>query len=249
MTTVKQGKAATIQDCSGKRLTEERQILNRWPEYCSELYNHKASGALSVLNCSQTDTEDNHPIPSREVEAVVQSLKQGKSAVVDNIPAELVQAGGEDVNTALTTICSKIWQTEKWPTPCNQTLIITLPKKGNLQQCQNYRTISHISHRSKVMLKIILNRLKPQAEKIIAEEQAGFRTGSSTTEQIFNLRILCEKYLQYQQDLCHVSIDFKTRFGMQLCGQPRRSTSAPTLSESSKTSMTRSLVPSSSTAA
>ena len=48
-----------------------------------------------------------------------------------------------------------------------------------------------------VMLKIILNRLKPQAEKIIAEEQAGFRAGRSTTEQIFNLRILCEKYLQH----------------------------------------------------
>ena len=32
------------------------------------------------------------------------------------------------------------------------------------------------------MLKVILNRLKPQAEKIIAEEQAGFREGRSTTE-------------------------------------------------------------------
>ena len=59
------------------------------------------------------------------------------------------------------------------------------------------------------MLKIILNRLKPQAEKIIAEEQAGFRPGRSTTEQIFNLRILCEKYLQNQQDIYHVFLDFK----------------------------------------
>ena len=62
------------------------------------------------------------------------------------------------------------------------------------------------------MLKIILNRLKTQAEKIIAEEQAGFRAGRSTTEQIFNLRILCEKYLQHQQDLYHVFIDFKKAF-------------------------------------
>ena len=62
------------------------------------------------------------------------------------------------------------------------------------------------------MLKTILNRLKPQAEKIIAEEQAGFRAGRSTTEQIFNLRILCEKYLQHQQDLYHVFIDFNKAF-------------------------------------
>ena len=50
-----------------------------------------------------------------------------------------------------------------------------------------------ISHPSKLMLKIILNRLKPQAEKIIAED-------------------LCEKYLQHQQDLYHVFIDFKKAF-------------------------------------
>ena len=66
-------------------------------------------------------------------------------------------------------------RTEKWPTPWTQSLVITLPKRGNLQLCQNYRTISIISHPSKVMLKVIQNRLKPQAEAIIAEEQAGFR--------------------------------------------------------------------------
>ena len=50
-------------------------------------------------------------------------------------------------------------------------MVTTLPRKVNLQQCQNYRTISLISHPSKVMLKIMLNRLKPEeAKKIIAEE-------------------------------------------------------------------------------
>ena len=136
-------------------------------------------------------------------------MKKGKSAGVDNIPAELVQAGAEDVITALTTICDKIWQTGEWPTPWTHSLVITLPKNGNLQQCQNYRTISLISHPSKVILKIILYRLKPQAEKIIAEEQASFRAGRSTTEEIFNLRILCEKYLLHQHDLYHIFIDFK----------------------------------------
>ena len=62
------------------------------------------------------------------------------------------------------------------------------------------------------MLKNILNRLKPQAEKIIAEEQAGFRAGRSTTEQIFSLHILYEKYLQHQQDLYHVFTYFKEVF-------------------------------------
>ena len=108
LTTVKQGKATTVEDRSEECLTEERQILNRWTEYCSELHKHKANGDPSILNCNQTDAEDDHPILRREVEAAVQSLKKGKSARVDNIPAELVQAGGEDVITALMTICNKI---------------------------------------------------------------------------------------------------------------------------------------------
>ena len=104
---IQQCTASTVQDRSGKCLTEERQILNRWTEYCSELYNYKASGDPSVLNCPQTDTQDDHPILCKELEAAVQSLKKGRSAWLDNIPAELVQVGGEDVITALTTICNK----------------------------------------------------------------------------------------------------------------------------------------------
>ena len=62
------------------------------------------------------------------------------------------------------------------------------------------------------MLKIMLNMLKSQAEEIIAKEQAGFRAGRSTTEQIFNLRNLCEKYLQHQQNVYRVFINFIKAF-------------------------------------
>ena len=81
-----------------------------------------------------------------------------------------------------------------------QTTIITMPEKGNLKKCNNYRTISLISHPSKVLLQIILSRLKAQAESIMAEEQAGFRAGRSTTEQILNLRILNEKYIAHNRE-------------------------------------------------
>ena len=63
LTTVKQGKVTTVQDRSGKE--EEREILNRWAEYCSELYIHMANEDLLVLNCPQTDTEKRPPHPSQ----------------------------------------------------------------------------------------------------------------------------------------------------------------------------------------
>ena len=39
------------------------------------------------------------------------SSKMGKSAEVDNIPAELVQAGREAMIDIMTSICNRVWKT------------------------------------------------------------------------------------------------------------------------------------------
>ena len=144
--TEKQGKSTTIQDKSGKCLTEENEIFNR----CSDLYNYETDGDPIVLDCSQIPGDEHHPILREEVEVAVKALKMGKSAGVDNIPPELVQSGGEAMTDILTSICNKIWKTGEWPTTWTQPLVITLRKIGNLQLCKNYRTISLISHEGHV---------------------------------------------------------------------------------------------------
>ena len=154
----------------------------------------------------------NHAILRKEVEAAMKSLKKEKSAGVDNIPAELLQQGGEAMINALLLqqyLADRRMAYTVDPVSSHRP---PPPKNGNLQLCQNYRTIGLINHPSKFILKIILSYLKPEAETIIDEEQAGFRPGRSTTEQIFNLMILCERYLQHQQDLYHVFMDFKKAF-------------------------------------
>ena len=64
--------------------------MKRWTEYCSELYNYRATGDPEVLNVPPATNNDNHPILREEVEAAVNTLKKGKSAGVDNIPVEMV---------------------------------------------------------------------------------------------------------------------------------------------------------------
>ena len=85
LTIEKQGKSITIQDKSGKCITEENEILNKWTEYCSDLYNYETDGDPKVLDCPQIPDEEHHPILQEEVEAAVNALKMGKSAGVDNI--------------------------------------------------------------------------------------------------------------------------------------------------------------------
>ena len=58
-----------------------------------------------------------------EVEAAIQALNMGKSAGIDNIPAELIKAGGHIVIQILLDICNKIWETGIWPSDWTKSMI------------------------------------------------------------------------------------------------------------------------------
>lgn len=47
------------------------------------------------------------------------------------------------------------------------------------------------------MLKTLQKRIAPTAESLLDDYQAGFRVGRGTVEQITNLRILCENYIEH----------------------------------------------------
>ena len=103
----------------------------------------------------------------------------------------------------------------------SKSLIITIPKKGDLKKCENYRTISLICHASKILPRIIINRMNPQAEEILEEEQKGFRKKRNTREHILNSRILAEIHIEHDLKLYHNYIDYKkysTEFGMKVYG-------------------------------
>ena len=61
-------------------------------------------------------------------------------------------------------------------------VFILIPKKGNAKECSNYHTIALISHASKVMLKILQERLKQYVNHELPDVQAGFRQGRGTRD-------------------------------------------------------------------
>ena len=93
LTTEKQGKSTTIHDKSGKYLAEENEILDRWTEYCANFYNYETDWDPIVT--AHRYQMKSITLSMRRGESSSQSAEEGKPAVVDNIPAALVQAGGE----------------------------------------------------------------------------------------------------------------------------------------------------------
>ena len=147
-----------------------------------------------------------------EVEIACKKLKNNKSAGFDNVPGELIKLGGKEMTDVMYKLCTLIWKTEKIPTDWTKSILILLPKKGDLKECSNYRTISLICHASKILLRIIQDRLKSIVDVSIGEEQAGFREGRSTIEQIFCLRLIGEKSIEYNQVIYNCFIDFQKAF-------------------------------------
>ena len=105
-----------------------------------------------------------------------------------------------------------IWKKEEWPKDWCRAVFIPLPKKGNLKDCANYRTISLISHASKVLLKIIINRMKRKLDQEISSTQAGFREGRGTRDQIVNIRNVMEKCKDHKLPLYMCFIDYSKAF-------------------------------------
>ena len=80
----------------------------------------------------------------------------------------------DDAVKLLHSICQQILKTLQWPQDWKRSVFIPIPKKGNAKECSNYRTITLISHTSKVMLKILQARLQQYVNRELPDVQAGF---------------------------------------------------------------------------
>ncbi|XP_071479659.1 uncharacterized protein [Diadema antillarum] len=135
LTKTSQPKSPVIDDKDGNLLTNSEEILKRWTEYCSDLYNNTLQLDTSIQADIQIkdDEEDGPSVIKDEVKKAILSLKPVKSPVVDNVPTELLKCGGEATVKALTALCQKIWEEKKWPREWIQSLIIPLQKKGSVK--------------------------------------------------------------------------------------------------------------------
>ncbi|KAA5771122.1 reverse transcriptase family protein, partial [Pseudomonas aeruginosa] len=87
-----------------------------------------------------------------------------------------------------------------------------LHKKGDVLDCQNYRGISLLNTAYKIFANVLFGKLKPFVEPRLGEYQCGFRPGRSTIDQIFSLRQILEKTLEFNADTYHLFIDFKAAY-------------------------------------
>jgi hypothetical protein len=86
------------------------------------------------------------PGPSRlEVEIAIAKLKKYKLPGSGQIPAELIQAGGEMLMSAIHKLINSVWNKEELPDQWKESIVVPIYKKGDKTGCNNYRGISLLS--------------------------------------------------------------------------------------------------------
>jgi hypothetical protein len=186
-----------VKDENGDLLADSHNILNRWKNYFSQLLN-----VHTVSDVRQIEVHTAEPLipgPSRlEVEIAIAKLKMYKSPGRDQIPAELIQAGGEMLLSTIHKLMNSLWNKEELPDQWKEYIIVPIHKKGDKTDSNNYRGISLLSTSYKILANILLSRLVPYIDEIIGDHQCGFRRNRSTTGQIFCIHQILEKKMGLQ---------------------------------------------------
>jgi len=117
----------------------------------------------------------NKPIDLDMVLKALEGVKNGRASGVDDIPNEILKQGGIENSLALLfELCHK-WKTT--PRQWKEGIIVPIYKKGDPLKTSNYRGITLLSCVGKLYSRVIDRQLRIYLEKILVEEQAGFRVG------------------------------------------------------------------------
>ncbi|XP_049790201.1 uncharacterized protein LOC126195618 [Schistocerca nitens] len=156
-----QAKIGMIKDRNGKDLSEAEDVKERWAEYVEDLYKKELHNDRAPTADVNVNLELEPDILESGIQWALENMADNKTSEHDEIPAELYKVTGKDAVKVLHSICQKIWITQQWPEDWKRLVFIPFPKERSSKEHSDYRTITLISHASKVMLKILQNKTSP----------------------------------------------------------------------------------------
>ena len=199
----------SIKDSDGNILTDENEIFSRWREYFEDLWN--------PVKASTRDTRVTHQwgdkvFTAAEVATAIKGIKSGKAAGEDKIRPEMLKALTGEGILWLTRVCQLVWKFGKTPRDWQTGVMIPIFKKEDRKQCTNYRGISLLSLPGKVYARCLEKKCREIVESKLEDGQRGFRPGRSTTDQIFILKQIFEKYWKHGKDLFACFVDLEKAY-------------------------------------
>jgi len=137
----------------------------------------------------------------------IQEMGNRKATRDDDVPRDVLKVLGEVGLKILTILINTIHETGEWPKDFTKVTMIALKKKTRATKWSDHRTISLIAHTAKLISEILRRRIEMKIEDVLAEDHFGFRRGKGTRDAIGIRRIIAERTLETDEELCISFID------------------------------------------
>lgn len=184
--------------------------MNQWENYFQDLLVERRNEKESDQDITIRNGVE--PISEEEVREALKKSKSGKASGPGGVTAELWKYGPPLLVRLITKMFNQILEGDEIPEDWKISYISAIHKKGDKKDPNNYRGISVMPSISRIFNSIIKNRLEEEIEGKISEDQAGFTTGRSCMDNIFNLRQISEKMYAKGKETHLVFIDLEKAY-------------------------------------
>ena len=172
----------------------QRNGQSKWTEHFSEVLNRPPPTIEAKVQDPDTDLDvSTAPPEKKEIVVSIRSLKNGVAPGQDSLNTDLFKAEPEVAAQVLQPLFAAIWEEKKLPDDWTEDVIVKIPKKGALNNCNNWRGITLMSLPSKILAKLVIRRISEAVDQRLRQEQAIFRKGRGCTDQIFTLCNIIEQ--------------------------------------------------------
>lgn len=203
----KNKQAGILTDSEGRIIVDKHNKINTWKEYLEKLFeDHRMDYPDTKESLSGPE------ILQEEVQIAIAHLKEGKAAGPDNIQTELLKLFDKRTVKLITQVFNNIYNTGKIPSEWLKSEFVAIPKKARAKKCEDYRTISLMSHLLKVFLKVIHKRIYNLCESQISPNQFGFVKAVGTREALFAVQVLFQRCRDVNCDVYACLIDYQKAF-------------------------------------
>ena len=154
------------------------------------------------------------PTNTEEIKDIIKTLNIRTSIGRSSIPTRLLKQFSKEISIPLEKLINLSFETGIFPDTLKLASIIPVFKKGYSLQCNNYRPISLTSNISKIMEKLVHQRLDLflESNKVLYDEQFGFRNKHSATHALIEITEKIRETLDKKQFACGIFIDLQKAF-------------------------------------
>ena len=202
---------------SNKKAVSDDRVQNKdWvAHFSSLLYDRNKCNDLTPHQIIDDESPLNLDITASEIQCAIKKLTLNKAGGIDGITGEFYRCTTHEILPFLLPLFNAIFKGNQFPESWRVSVITPIHKSGSKSEPENYRGISVTPVMYKIFARVINERLYNWAEEHnkINESQSGFRRNYSTTDNLFSLNAIIQKYLSRKCGRFYcLYVDFKKAF-------------------------------------